>query len=129
MSKKILMIDDDQDLLRSMQLILQNSGYNVVTSEDARIGYSKLQTEKPDLLVLDVMMKSDLEGYYLMQKIKKESEFHDLPIIMLTGMKDQLGVNLYAAVEDESLFPNVRFQDKPIEPQPFLALIKDMLDG
>jgi DNA-binding NtrC family response regulator len=129
MKQKILLIDDDQDLLRSLQVILESKGYEVLTTEDAKIGRSLIDSEKPDLLVLDVMMKSDLEGYYLMQKLKKEKEHHELPIIMLTGMKDQLGVNLYSAVEDESLFPNVHFQDKPIDAQSFLELIKEMLDG
>jgi DNA-binding response OmpR family regulator len=127
MSEKILLIDDDQDLLRSLQVILESNGYQVVTSDDAKIGHALFQTEKPDLLILDVMMKSDLEGYYLMQRIKKEKDNHQLPIIMLTGMKDQIGVNLYSAVEDESLFPNVRFQDKPVDAQSFIQIIKEML--
>ena len=59
MSEKILLIDDDQDLLRSLQVILESNGYLVVTSDDAKIGQSMILTEKPDLLVLDVMMSRD----------------------------------------------------------------------
>jgi CheY-like chemotaxis protein len=129
MKQKILLVDDDPDLLRSLQVILESKGYEVITTQDAKTGHSILKTEEPDLLVLDVMMSSELEGYYLMQKIKKEEEYKNLPIIMLTGMKDQLGVNLYSAVEDTDLFPNVRFRDKPVEAMPFLEMIKDMLNG
>jgi len=129
MNEKILLVDDDEDLLRSLQVILESNGFDVITSDNAEKGHSLLRAEKPDLLVLDVMMKSELEGYYLMQKIKKEKDFHDLPVIMLTGIKDQLGVNLYSAVEDESLFPNVRYHEKPLEAKTFVEVIREMLDG
>ena len=54
-------------------------------------------------------------------------EYKKMPIILLTGMRDKPGVNLYSAVEDESLFPNVRFQDKPINPHLLEEMIGDML--
>ncbi len=73
------------------------------------------------------MMDTNLEGYNLLHLIKKEPEYKEMPIILLTGMVDQLGVNLYSAVEDEKMLPNVRFQDKPIDPLLLVELIEDML--
>ncbi|MCK9398939.1 MAG: response regulator [Bacteroidales bacterium] len=127
MKKKILLVDDDEDLLRSFQIILESKGFGVITANNGKDGFLKFKSEQPDLLVLDIMMNSDLEGYNLLHTIKKEPEFKKMPIIMLTGMRDQLGVNLYSAVEDESAFPHVRYQDKPIDPLKLAEMIGDML--
>lgn len=129
MKKKILLIDDDTDLLRSFEVILKSKGFEVLTAEDGSQGFSQLKNEKPDLLVLDVMMKSNLEGYNLLHQIKKEPQYKMLPIILLTGMVDQLGVNLASGVEDETLFLNVRYQDKPIDPLLLIEMIEEMLQG
>jgi two-component system, OmpR family, alkaline phosphatase synthesis response regulator PhoP len=127
MKKKILLIDDDEDLLRSFQVILENNGFEVITALDGKTGYSKLKIENPDLLILDVMMRSNLEGYNLLHTIKKEPEYKEKPVILLTGILDQLGVNLYPGVDDELLFPNVRFQDKPVDPNELIKMIGEML--
>ena len=127
MKKKILLVDDDQDLLRSFQVSLENVGYEVITASSGKEGFTKLKSEAPDLLVLDVMMDTNLEGYYLLHRIKQEPDHKKLPIIVLTGMIDQLGVNLYSAVEDATIFTNVRFQDKPIDPLILIDLIEELL--
>lgn len=127
MKKNILIIDDDKDLLRSFQVNLEIYGYNVFTATDSTEGFKMLKKEKPNLIVLDVMMNTNLEGYNFLHKIKKEPEYEKIPILMLTGMIDQLGVNLYSPVENEKTLPNVRFQDKPVAPLFLVELIEDML--
>ncbi|MFH0760468.1 MAG: response regulator [Bacteroidota bacterium] len=129
MNKRVLIIDDDEDLLRSFQVTLESQGFAVITSESGINGLALLRSEKPDLLVLDVMMKTNLEGYNLLHLIKKEPDFKKLPIIILTGMIDQLGVNLVSGVEDEVLFPNVWFQDKPVDPLFLAKMIEDILSS
>lgn len=127
MKKKILLIDDDEDLLRSFQVTLEICGFDVITAFDGKNGLSRLKNDRPDLVVLDVMMNTNLEGYNLLHVIKNESEYRKLPIIMLTGMRDLIGVNLTSAVEDESIFQNVRFQDKPVNPRFLAEIIEEML--
>lgn len=121
------MIDDDQDLVRSFQVILESKNFEVVTAINGKEGYEKLKNEKPDLLVLDVMMDSELEGYSLLHNIKDSTDFQNLPIILLTGMLDELGVNLAAGVEDIRSLPNVRFENKPIDPLALVEMIESML--
>ena len=128
MRKKILLIDDDEDLLRSFQVILEAHGYEIFTLNDCSHGLTVLKNYKPDLLVLDVMMNTDLEGFELLQVIKKQAAYRQLPVILLTGIRDQIGVNLFSAVEDESLFPKVRYQDKPVTMQYLTEMIRDMLN-
>ena len=127
MSKKILLIDDDQDLLRAYQVTLKSQGYSVISADNGSTGYDLLCQEQPDLLVLDVMMNTELEGYNLLHKIKGDPVWRNLPVILLTGMSNQLGVNLISGVEDDERLPNVVFQDKPIDPAKLISLVDDLL--
>jgi Rrf2 family protein len=127
MKKTILIVDDDKDLIRSIQVILESQDFAVISAHNKTEGLKKLKEEKPDLLVLDVMMDTNLEGYNMLHELKKEQEYKSLPVILLTGMLDELGVNLVAGVEDEELFPNVRFQDKPVDPLLLMEIIREMI--
>lgn len=121
------MIDDDEDLLRSFQVILENCGFDVTTCNEGKNGLLLLNNDKPDLLVLDVMMSTKLEGYEMLCLIKHEPAFREMPVILHTGMRDQIGTGLLCALEDEQLFPNVILQDKPIDPRKLVELIREML--
>ncbi len=127
MKRKVLLIDDDQDLLRSFHINLEIIGYEVTTATDSEEGLKSLKKEKPDIIILDVMMKTNLEGYNFLHKIKEEPEYKMIPVLLLTGMTDQIGVNLYSVVEDVKALPNVRFQDKPIPPIKLVEIIEDMI--
>jgi CheY-like chemotaxis protein len=127
MKKKILLVDDDQDLIRSFQVTLAKNDFDVITASNGREGFALLKKEKPDLAVLDVMMDSTLEGYNMLHSIKEDPSLKSLPVIICTGMLDELGVNLYSAVEEHDFLPNVRFVDKPVEPEALTVLIREML--
>jgi len=73
------------------------------------------------------MMNSNIEGYDLLNVIKKDPDNGKMPGIILTGMRDQLGISLISDEEDETVFPNVRFEDKPINPHLLVEIIRDML--
>jgi len=83
--------------------------------------------DKPELLVLDVMMNSNLERYDLLNVIKKDSDHRKMPVIILTVTRDLLGVNLISDEEDETVFPDVHFEDKSINPHLLVEIIGDML--
>jgi len=127
LKKKVLLIDDDEDLLRSFHINLEIFGYEVNTAMDSKEGLKMLETGKPDIIILDVMMHTNLEGYYFLHVIKSKPEYQMIPVLLLTGMTEQLGVNLYSAVEDVKVLPNVRFQDKPIPPLKLVEIIEDMI--
>jgi CheY-like chemotaxis protein len=127
MKKKILLIDDDEDLLRSFQVILEGHGYDVLTLPDGSHCFSVLKNDKPDLLILDVVMNTELEGFRLLQEIKQDPAYRNMPVILLTGIREQLGIDLFSAIEDEPVFLKVKYQDKPVTSQILLDLISDML--
>jgi DNA-binding NtrC family response regulator len=111
-NKNILIIDDDQDVLDSLQIILESHDFNVNTASNKGDGLKLFSEHKPDLMILDIMMENELEGYSMLNDFRKDDSIIDIPIIMYSGMAQQIGVNFRSAVENEKMFPNVTFFDK-----------------
>ena len=128
-SKDILIIDDDKILTKSMQAILQDHQYNVDVANDTESGMEKFNSHKPDLLILDVMMASDLEGHKLAHKIKSDPANKDLPILVITGMMDAIGVNIREAFEGVENLPSLTMLDKPFETEELLSRVEEMISG
>ena len=127
--RDILIIDDDKDLTRSLQAILEEHQYNVDFANDVETGMEKLNTRKPDLLILDVMMASDLEGHKLAHTIKGDPKNKDRPILVITGMMDTMGVNIRDAFEDIDDLPHVLMLDKPFETEELLSTLEQLMAG
>ena len=128
-TKNILIIDDDVVLTRSMQAILEKHQYNVDVANDAEAGMEKFNSSKPDLLILDVMMSSELEGHRLAHTIKSDPANKELPILVITGMKDAIGVNIRTAFEGIDELPSLTMMDKPFETDELLSRVKEMISG
>ena len=126
-TKKILIIDDDMILTRSMQVILEEHQYSVDVANDVETGMAKFSSSKPDLLILDVMMESDLQGHRLAHTIKSDPGNKDLPILVITGMKDAIGVNIRDAFEGIDELPNLAMMDKPFEIDELISQVKEMI--
>jgi two-component system alkaline phosphatase synthesis response regulator PhoP len=128
-SKEILIIDDDKDLTRALQVTLESRNYVVDTANDAETGIQKFKASRPDLLILDVMMASDLEGHQIAHTIKNDPENKDLPILIITGMLDAMGVNIREAFEGIEDLPFVFMLDKPFEMEEFLSKVDHLIAG
>ena len=84
--KKILVVDDEPEILSLIKLALEQARYEVVTCDDGKAAWDLLVSAKPDLLILDVMLPG-LDGYTIQQKISQEPSTKDMPIIVLTSME------------------------------------------
>lgn len=84
MPKKILVVDDEKDLVETLSFRLESAGYQVVTAGDGQEGLEKAREEKPDIILLDVMMPK-MDGYQVCRMLKFDEEFKDTPVIMLTA--------------------------------------------
>lgn len=124
---KILIADDDQDIRDSLQTILEGRQYTVFTAADKTEGMEKIKTEKPDLIILDVMMTAWQDGFDMARELKKDPQFKDMPILMLTGIKDQTGIDFKSTAGDPTWCPVDGFLDKPVEPNILLAEIERLL--
>ncbi len=84
MSKKILLVDDEESLVVLLGERLKFNGYEVITASDGQEGLDKAKKEKPDLILLDVMMPK-MNGYQVCRLLKFDQRFKHIPIIMLTA--------------------------------------------
>ncbi len=121
MAKKILIIDDDIDLVEVLRLTLEKNGYEVIDAQNGTRGYLLVEREKPDLVILDVMMATWDEGFEVVQKVRSNQAIAHIPIIMLTAVSQQMGIN-YA--KDDDVLPVDEFLEKPIIPSTLLEIIK-----
>ncbi|HEY9766644.1 MAG TPA: response regulator [Chroococcales cyanobacterium] len=85
-NKTILLIDDDVDFVSINQQALEASGFKVLAAYDSQEGFKSIKAQKPDLIVLDVMMKTVDEGITFAQQLNGDSELSDIPVFLLTSM-------------------------------------------
>ena len=124
---KIVVADDDPDIRESLQAILQGRGYAVVTAADREEGMAKIKAEKPDLLILDVMMSAWQDGFEMARELKKDPELKSMPILMLTGIREQTGIDFKSTAGDPTWCPVDGFLEKPVEPNVLLSEVDKLL--
>jgi DNA-binding response OmpR family regulator len=120
---KILIVDDDPDIVDAGRLVLEREGYEVVGAPNRADGMKKLEEIKPDLLILDVMMEEPDDGLRMAREIRKNG--NTVPIIMLTSVNAAMGLNID---KDGEIVPVDEFQPKPVEPQMLVAKVKKLLE-
>jgi len=125
----ILIVDDDPDITDAMSVVLGNKGYEVRVAHDSDQGRERLKEMKPDLIILDGMMRTSQEGFEFSREIKQNEEFRDVPILMLTGVKEKKGIDFKSAAGDESWLPVQAFLDKPVKPDVLIEKVQDLLSS
>lgn len=126
---KILIVDDDLDLANAMQAILESRQYSVNIAADKAGGMELIRTEKPDLLILDVIMSTWSDGFDMARELKSQSELREMPILMLTGVKDKTGIDFKSSAGDPTWLPVDGFLDKPVESETLLAEVEKLLSN
>ena len=125
----ILIVDDDPDIRDVLRMILEKAGYGVRSACNAKEAMSLLEEVKPNLMVLDVMMTSDTEGFDFMFELKETEEYNNLPIIFLTSFLEKVradGPSGFEHILGESWQAKWIFE-KPIDPAKLLKQIEDIL--
>jgi DNA-binding response OmpR family regulator len=120
---KILIVDDDPDIVEACRLVLEREGYEVEGAPNRAEGMRMLDDSKPDLLILDVMMEEPDDGLRMARDIRKGG--NAIPIIMLTSVNAAMGLNID---KDEEMVPVEEFQPKPVEPQTLIDKVKRLLE-
>lgn len=133
MAKKILIIDDDKELTTNLSQVLRANNYETAEAHGSAEGLRKILSEKPDLLILDVMMESDTAGFELTYQIRSSREgsrytaFRDIPIIILTAI-NQTTNNRFSLDDKQSFLPRVNdFLTKPVKIEKLLEKIKNII--
>ncbi len=123
---KILIIDDDEDFVYTMELVLKNLDYEVETAFTPADGINKVLTTAPDLVILDVIMPSGYEGFEVARSLRENHELLDLPILMLSNVHSVKQVP-YRFAPDKDYLPVDVFLDKPSNPEDVLDTIEEIL--
>ena len=126
-NKKILIVDDDPDLTKAIKAILESEKYIVATAANRDEGMEKIETVQPDLIILDVMMDTWEDGFEIARELKKNDEYNEISILMLTGVKEKTGIEFESTAGDKTWCPVDGFLDKPVEPEILLAEIRKLL--
>ena len=126
---RILIIDDDPDITEAMTVVLENKGYEVRCAGDSDEGMERLKEARPDLIILDVMMRTSQEGFEFSREIKQNAQFKDIPILMLTAVKQKKGLDFKPEAGDEAWLPVQAFLDKPVKPDMLIEKVQDLLSA
>jgi len=121
--KKILIVDDDPAFVESNKDLLEAEGYEVVVAYDGKTGLELAKKEKPDLMILDVMMASLTEGFEVSRKIPETPELRGMPVLLVTGVVREMHLP-FRFDPDSTWLPVDQVIDKPVPPEKLLAEIR-----
>jgi CheY-like chemotaxis protein len=127
---KILVIDDDADFVDAVTPILQSALYDVISAANPAEGKQKVLNEKPDLILLDIMMDSLFDGFSLCNDIKTSKDFKevkDTPIIFVSAVKEMTGSRFQFKAEEQGLVGPDDYIDKPVKPDDLISRIERLL--
>jgi CheY-like chemotaxis protein len=128
---RVLLIDDDEDFRASTRSLLEGEGYSVSEATSGRDGLKQALADRPDVIVLDIMMETLEEGYGVTQAIKFQEEFRDcrdIPILMVSSIRESPDERFPRAGEVDMVRPD-RYLTKPIDIPRFLELIERVTRG
>ena len=129
--KRILLVDDDPDIRLTMRLPLEAAGYEVLEAANFTDGQAAVKKNKPDLVVLDVMMDSTTAGFQFALALHNPDptsefkEFKDIPIIMYTAIHSTTPMRF---APDTDYLPVQVFLEKPVEPDELLSNVRKLLN-
>ncbi|MFH1625394.1 MAG: response regulator, partial [Pseudomonadota bacterium] len=121
--------EDDRDVVNSIRIILESKDYSVRCAYNGKEGYTRIKEKAPDLIILDVMMSTDTEGFDLAFKLRDDPQYTNIPIVMVTGFTRKMaeeGPERFQHILGES-WPVSHVFEKPIDPEVLLSTIQALL--
>ncbi|MBU4311605.1 MAG: response regulator [Candidatus Omnitrophica bacterium] len=120
--KRVLVVDDDVDLLKMLKLRIEGEGFEFMSAQDGAEMLKAVKMKRPDAILLDVMLPG-MDGYTALREMKKEDEYKDIPIIVLTA-KEKKKVGDLFALEGISFFV-----EKPFDARDLMQKIRGLVNG
>jgi len=122
----VLVIDDDSDFVESIVNLLEARGYNVASASNGKEGVAAAKAEKPDVILLDVMMTTKDEGFNVARELQSIEGIKGTPVIMVTGVRKEMNLP-FGFEPDETWLPVKQILEKPVKPETLLAAVADAL--
>ena len=124
--KKVLLVDDDVDFCEATKLLLESKGFEVVLAYDGKQGLDKIRAERPDLVILDVMMP-EMNGYDVCVVLKSDPELKNIPVILLTAVDQEIFRTHYT--QHMGLMTEANdYIAKPVESAELVKRVEDLLN-
>ena len=124
--KKILVVDDEPDVIRYITIVLVDYGYDTTSVSSAQEALQRLKEYRPDLICLDIMMPKQ-SGIWLYLELKSDEKMKDIPVIIVSGIKDEREFDFRELVPDSEIPPPQAFIEKPINIKQFLEKIGQLI--
>jgi DNA-binding response OmpR family regulator len=127
MSAKILVVDDDPDILDAVTMILESQGYQVVTAENGLQGLAKIEAEEPDVMILDLLMPK-MDGFALFKELQdpKWLKYKDMPILILSSVREEASRRRYE-LETGVELGMADYIEKPFSPDVLLKRVGEII--
>ncbi|MDY6916532.1 MAG: response regulator [Chloroflexota bacterium] len=127
MTRKILVVDDDPDIYEAVDMILTSRGYEVVSAHDGEEGLAALRAEKPDLMILDLLMPRK-SGFAVLRELRESGsdEVRDMPVLILTSVREEASRRRYELETGEELDVDA-YVEKPISPEILLERVENLI--
>lgn len=126
MAKKVLIVDDDVDLVEAVSILLETKGYVVISANSGEEGFKMAKAQSPDLMLLDVMMTHKSEGFDIARNLKNDKITKDIPVVMVTGIKKEMNLPFGFEPDDEWL-PVKAVLEKPVKPEALLKTVEEFI--
>lgn len=121
--RTVLVIDDDIDLVEIIRVTLEREKLRVIDAQNGERGFALAKEERPDLILLDVMMGTVDEGFQVAYRLRSEPLTKDTPIIMLSAVSERTGFS-FDKGKDAAFLPVSEFIEKPVSPRKLVDLVR-----
>jgi CheY-like chemotaxis protein len=124
--KKVLVVDDERELVEVTQVLLESNGFEVAAAYSGEEGRKAAMAEKPDVIILDVMMETTSAGFDVARWLRSQDATKEIPIVMLTAVNQNVP---WKFASDEVWLPVDVFLDKPVSPEKLLTEVKKIVSN
>ena len=124
MAYRVLIVDDDPEFTEAVTNVLDAKGYDVDSAPNGKIGVAKAKEQKPDIILLDVMMTTKSEGFDVAREMHKDEKLRNVPVIIITGVRKEMSLP-FGFEPDETWLPVKGVLEKPVKPEVLLKTIEE----
>jgi CheY-like chemotaxis protein len=125
--KRVLLVDDDVDFVEATKAVLENADFEVAVAHSGDECLGEVERDKPDIIIIDVMMERMSTGFVLSRKLKKDEDCKQIPILMLTGVTAKTGFHFDPKTDGPDWLPVDDYAEKPLDPVDLVQRVKSLL--